>query len=265
MKSPFPGMDPYIEECGLFEDFHDDLISEMKHALARAVPEQYIVRTAERPYVVIAVTEGKDEHIFKPDVGIVATNGAGLAATAGAIAVAEAEDDTESIAMRAFIANDYRENFIEIYVNQPERVLVTCIEVLSPANKRPGTNGWDTYLRKRQGLLLGEANFVELDLLRGGERFPMLDPWPNSPYTLLVSHRMRAPKCRVWRGDFRKPLPPIPVPLLTPDSDVTLELQPMVDAIYARSKYARDIDYARPLSKPLTEDEASWFAAQWKH
>ena len=44
MKSPFPGMDPYIEACGLWGDFHHDLISEIKHALAQAVPERYLVR-----------------------------------------------------------------------------------------------------------------------------------------------------------------------------------------------------------------------------
>jgi hypothetical protein len=33
-ESPFPGMDPYIEACGLWEDFHGDLIAEMKRALA---------------------------------------------------------------------------------------------------------------------------------------------------------------------------------------------------------------------------------------
>jgi cob(I)alamin adenosyltransferase len=48
MKSPFPGMDPYIEECGLFEDFHDALISEIKHAVADVLPARYVVRTAER-------------------------------------------------------------------------------------------------------------------------------------------------------------------------------------------------------------------------
>ena len=26
MKSPFPGMDPYIEACGLWGDFHSHLI-----------------------------------------------------------------------------------------------------------------------------------------------------------------------------------------------------------------------------------------------
>ena len=58
MKSPFPGMDPYIEACGLWGDFHHDLISEIKHALARAAPERYLVRAEERSYIVLVEEEG---------------------------------------------------------------------------------------------------------------------------------------------------------------------------------------------------------------
>jgi Protein of unknown function (DUF4058) len=58
MRSPFPGMDPYIEACGLWGDFHHDLISEIKHALAQAAPERYLVRAGERSYVVLV----EDEH-----------------------------------------------------------------------------------------------------------------------------------------------------------------------------------------------------------
>ena len=187
MKSPFPGMDPYIEERGLFADFHDDLISEIKHALADVLPARYVVRTAERPYVVIAEPDGKDEHVFKPDVGVVSSSNPPTADVG--VGVAEPASETESVSMRAFIATEFRETFIEIYINEPERILVTCIEVLSPSNKRRDTEGWEVCLRKRQGLLLGAANLIEIDLLRGGERFPMLDPWPKSPYTLLVSRR----------------------------------------------------------------------------
>jgi hypothetical protein len=30
--------------------------------------------------------------------------------------------------------------------------------------------------------LLGDANLVEIDLLRSGSRMPMLDLWPDSPF-----------------------------------------------------------------------------------
>jgi hypothetical protein len=88
----------------------------------------------------------------------------------------------EPVLMRAFIEEEHRETFVEIYEATPEQRLVTRIEVLSPSNKRPHTPGWDIYHRKRQSLLPGDINLVEIDLLRGGRRMPMLDPWPDSPY-----------------------------------------------------------------------------------
>jgi len=208
MKSPFPGMDPYIEECGLFEEFHDDLIGELKRQLARSLPERYVVRSSERRYVVIAESEGKDEYRFKPDIGIVTH------APSVGTAVAEAAPEAKKVSMRAFISEEFRETFIEIYATKPERILVTCIEVLSPSNKRRDSAGWDLYLRKRQALLLGEANLVEIDLLRKGDRFPMLDPWPASPYAFLVCRRTRAPYCDVWPASYSEPLPTLHVPLL---------------------------------------------------
>jgi hypothetical protein len=44
MRCPFPGMDPYIEMCGLWDDFHADLIAEIKRAIAPQLPAHYAVR-----------------------------------------------------------------------------------------------------------------------------------------------------------------------------------------------------------------------------
>lgn len=92
--------------------------------------------------------------------------------------MALAEPDTENeetTVMRAFIEEEFRENFVEIYESAPNQRLVACIELLSPANKRPRSKGRKLYLRKRQSLMLGDVNLIEIDLLRGGERMPMLD------------------------------------------------------------------------------------------
>ena len=104
------------------------------------------------------------------------------------------------------------------------------------------------------------ANLVELDLLRGGQRMPMLDPWPSSPYTLLVARSNKAPSCLVWPAYFQRPLPSIPVPLLKPDPDIMLNLQAMIDAIYARSRYGRSIDYSQLLVPALSPEDSTWLA-----
>jgi hypothetical protein len=260
MQSPFPGMDPYIEQAPLFEDFHQGLIGEIARALAKAVPPRYLVRKGERPYVVLNEKDGQHKHVFQPDVGVVATKTAPAPAATKAAELAEANG--ESISMQAFITEEFRESFVEIYVTEPAREMVTCIEVLSPSNKRRGSEGWDQYLRKRRGLLMGSANLVEIDLLRNGERMPMLDAWPASPYVLLVARRHSAPTCRVWPAYFKRPLPIIPVPLLKPDADVPLNLQPMIEAIYTEFQYDRDIDYTQALAPPLTEEDSRWLADQ---
>ena len=58
MPSPFPGMDPYIEACDLWENFHHALIEKIADALEPALPENYVARSAERAYIVLVESEG---------------------------------------------------------------------------------------------------------------------------------------------------------------------------------------------------------------
>jgi hypothetical protein len=252
-KSPFPGMDPFIEAFGLWEDFHSHLIEEIARSLAETAPERYVVRTGERSYVVLAET-GQQEarHPFKPDVTLSHKEDALGKSTA----LAEAPAEAAAVTMRAFIEEPFRETFVEVRSAGRVSELVAAVEVLSPSNKRKGSPGWDEYLRKRQALLLGAAHFIEIDLLRGGQRMPMIDAWPESSYYLLLCRKSAAAVCKVWAAHALSPLPPIPVPLLPPDADLSLSLQPLVEAIYSRYRYARSIDYANASSARLSPQEA---------
>jgi hypothetical protein len=264
MKSPFPGMDPYIEACGLWGDFHGNLIAQIALHLAAVAPTRYLVRGGERSYLVLVESEGKVGHPFLPDVSVTTPRRSKKSAKKGGTAVAEpARHEAEAPhVLRAFIEDEHREKFVEIYEAEPEQRLVTTIEILSPSNKRPGTPGWDLYQRKRQSLLLGGVNLVEIDLLRGGQRPPMLDPWPASPYTLLVARARKPYACLVWEAHFQRPLPAIPVPLTKPDADIPLSLQPLIDTIYQCFRYDQSIDYTRPLTPPLSAEEAAWWLQQ---
>jgi len=264
MKSPFPGMDPFIESCGLWEDFHDDLIVDIKRVLAAATPDRYLVRTGERAYIVVADSDnGKTEHVFKPDVGLFTPQLQGVAtATQAAPTIGAPATDTEPETILAFVEERFTEQFIEVYESEPELHLVTCIEVLSPSNKRFGTEGWLVYKRKRQAKITGRVNFVEIDLLRGGQKMPMTKPWPQSPYTLMLCRSLTAPYCKVWKGFYQRTLPQIPIPLAGNDPDVQLDLQPLIDAIYVRNRYARSIDYTKPATPPLSPEESAWLEQQ---
>src|SRR6266511_3916447 len=148
MKSPFPGMDPYIELCGFWGDFHSRLIVHILEALETVLPRKYRVRTEQREVIELVEREGKDNRSMYPDVGVTGPLTRPRAVDSGGVAVAEPEVTGEPLALRAFIAEEFRDKFIEITTAEPERRLVTCIEVLSPTNKRPNSPGWDQYYRK---------------------------------------------------------------------------------------------------------------------
>jgi len=44
-------------------------------------------------------------------------------------------------------------------------------------------------LREREKVLLSQANLVEIDLLRGGERLPVIGRHPTCDYVIIVSRR----------------------------------------------------------------------------
>lgn len=255
MHSPFPGMDPFIEGSGKGEDFHNKLIADIERYLSETLPARYVVRMGERSYIdaLDPRSESGQNLLFKPEVGI---------KTATAVDRGSAEKvsllEDAALDMEGQAEVDFREVYLEIHELDPEERLVTGIEILSPANKRPGSVGWYQYERKRRVFLEGHASLVEMDLVRGGRRHAMVQPWPDSPYVLMVMRKADAPRCKVWPAHYRQPLPPLPIPLAPPDADIPLDLQRLVDGVHARSRYGQSIDYARPLRPPLPADDVTW-------
>ena len=47
MPSPFPGIDPYIEFCGRWQDFHSALLIYYRVALNESLPEDYVAQVEE--------------------------------------------------------------------------------------------------------------------------------------------------------------------------------------------------------------------------
>ena len=257
MKSPFPGMDPYIEACGLWED---SATTSSPMPPSSWQTWRRIDTSSERESLPISSLSSRRARRTIPFYPMSASP----RRTVSRKAVKRAAPPSRSRSRqksRTFCAphrDGIPQRFIEIYETAPEMRLVTTLEVLSPSNKRHGTPGWDLFRRKRQGVLLGDVNFVEIDLLRGGRRMPMLDPWPNSPYTLMVMRAKNPQLCRVWEASFQSPLPIIPVPLAKPDPDILLSLQPILDTIYQRFRYAQSINYAAELTPPLSAEESAW-------
>src|SRR4051812_43914067 len=69
MPSPFPGVDPFIEAQGYWEEFHWKYINYAQEALIERVPDDYEVRIAERLSLVYDPDPGPSCKIL-PDVAV---------------------------------------------------------------------------------------------------------------------------------------------------------------------------------------------------
>jgi hypothetical protein len=250
MPSPFPGMDPYLEDPSGWPGVHSRLINSISDILAPQLAPDYIVQIEERVYV--ASPEELSRRVIVPDLYLVEhgnTRATGAATTISPATLIEPLYDEE-----------VRDRFIEIRTARNNEV-VTTIEVLSPANKHPESTGRRQFLRKREAILSSLTHWIEIDLLRAGDR-PGEVAGRGDYYALLIRANTFGPY-EGWFADLRDPLPTIAVPLRQPDADVPLNLQAAINLVYERGYYAASIDYTRlvPLP-PLSLPDANWAAAR---
>lgn len=251
MKSPFPGMDPYLEAQELWSGFHNGLAYEIQGQLNEHIQPNYFARLT--PYVTYEVIEvGRTQGIY-PDVSVWQKQAPSPEPVPSTVAIMPAPVES-TVALEIPL----RTHSIEIRKTVTEE-LVTVIELLSPVNKRPGHEAYQDYQRKRRDLLRSEVHLLELDLLRGGERPPLVEPVPEAPYYAVLSREQRRPTVEVWPIHLVDPLPVLPVPLRPPDADTPLDLGKAVTSVYERGAYASQIDYRRPPPPPeLSELERNW-------
>ena len=251
MPSPFPGMDPYLENPALWFGFHNLLAAEITAYLNRRIQPRYFA--ALEPFIVYEmITVGRPKG-RRPDVSVIQPYPA-----RGAVAVLEPTITAAPVESEVEVEAPVQLYRVEIRASETEE-LVTAIEILSPANKRPGSRGLNEYLAKRQEILVSDAHLLELDLLRGGERPPLAKPVPAAPYYMVLSRVDERPRVGVWPVQLAERLPVLPVPLTEPDPDIPLDVNTVLAEVYERGAYAQRLDYRQPPPPPpLAEDEARW-------
>jgi len=193
-----------------------------------------------------------DRRSLRPD--IVVTGNPPVAGGAAVLAPAAARG---MVTVTLPMLEEEREPYIEIRLRDGGEV-VAVIELLSPANKRAGSNGHREYLEKRELVLQSSAHLVELDFLRGDARLPMRGELPPADGYALVSRAGRRPLAQVWPWTLRQPLPVIPIPLAGDDPDVLLDLQAVFTTVYDRAGYDYSLDYRRAPDPALSDADASW-------
>ena len=249
MPSPFPGMNPYLEQPAVWQDFHNALVLHIREALMPQVRPQFIVKLEEFVFIHEPPAEERGKLVGRPDVSILSD--------AGSRAVAVAEPRSENLAAIIAQLPDVeieKHSYIEIRDRQ-NRDLITLIEVLSPSNKQYGPDR-ETYSSKRSVLMHSPTSLVEIDLLRHGPRFP-LKGIDESDYRVMVSRRAMRPDVLAWAIQLSDRLPQIPIPLRGDFPDAQLDLQTLLDEVYDAAGYA-DYLYATPPDPPLTDEQNTW-------
>jgi len=251
-KSPFPGMDPFLEFH--WRDVHHALVTYTRDQLQQQLPAELLARMQER---VIIADQDQIAGSRYPDVHVVEFPSRGLG---GGTALA-VEEAVVAPYIVEYHATPLTETYIEILDAASGHRVVTVIEFLSPTNKLAGS-GREEYLRKRHECLDSGTHLVEVDLTRTGPRasvlpLDLIPPQHHSTYIVCVSRLTPRRQLEYYPIPLPTPLPSFRIPLRPKDQDVILRLQPLVDQAYANGRY-HTLDYRRALEPPLSQDEASW-------
>lgn len=251
MESPFPGMDPYLEQH--WRSVHHRLVTYAGDQLQAVLPRPFRVEVEERVFV--AGVDDRGRSIY-PDVYVVDREHAreSPGATTNRVAIAEPiviELPDEPIT----------ETYLEVIDAASGNQVIAAIEFLSPTNKQPG-DGNDLYVRKQREYRAAGVSQVEIDLTRQGDRslvLPMMaiPARDRSTYLACVRRGWVRLKIEAYPMPLGEPLPTIAIPLDDSHPDAPLELQALVDQCYRNGRYD-DIDYTVDPPPPLPPEEAAW-------
>ncbi len=252
MPSPFPGMDPWLEQRGVYPGVHNRAIAYLSEALNAVLPRPYYADIANR-----VVIEGEGEPgVREPDVGVFHPH---RPTGTGGVAVA---DPTEVRAVVVRVPRDeITEWLVEVRSTEEGDRLVTSLEVLSPSNK--GTDR-AVYRRKQRELIERRVNLIEVDLLRGGAHTTAV---PLTQLRQAVGafdchvcvYRPELPEeFEVYPIRLAQRLPVVRVPLRLDVPPVSVDLQTVFDRAYDVGNYDRRLRYTLPPDPPLTPEQQAW-------
>ena len=247
MSTPFPGMDPYLEHSDVWPDVHNSLIIALRDYLAPRVRLRYYVSIEQRAY---KQEPGGLSFFGRPDVAVVAEP-----VVAYEVAPTTHLRPVSAITVELPIPDILRETYLDVKDSDGE--IITCLEILSPANKVPG-RGRSMYEHKRRWVLESRTHLVEIDLLRGGLPMPAAGDGHGMHYRILVSREERRPKADLLPFTVRHLIPDFTLPLQRCDEDVTVPLNTLFHDLYDRAGYDLRVDYRSDPAPPLEGDDTAW-------
>lgn len=251
MPSPFPGMDPYLEQPGLWPEFHNRLLVAIADALGPELRPKYRVAIEKRVYQDAAA----DLQIGRPDAAVFRA-----ASETNRLPQRQGQVLVEPVMVELPMPEEVTERFLEIREVGTEAV-ITTLEILSPSNKRAG-KGRQLYEAKRLKVLGSQTHLVEIDLIRAFGSLPLRGAAATSLYRIVVSWVEQRPLAALYGFNLSEPIPSFPVPLQAEDPAIWIDLQDLVNGVYDRASYDLAIDYRQDPVPPLSLADAAW-AREW--
>lgn len=252
MKSPFPGMDPYLEHPTLWADVHDSLIAAIRDALVPLIAPKYFVGMQRFAYMLLA---GDKTYLGKPDVMV------GLVErplSTWTPALAPEVENVGVLEVEVPMQEEVDESYLEVREVTSGK-LITVVEILSPVNKSH-PEGREEYTEKRNRILGSRTNLVEIDLLRGGQPMTMFGNSTKTDYRILVSSGWQRPRAQLYGFNLRQPIPDFPLPLLPKEEQPIVHLNKVVHDLYTRARFDLRLDYSASPVPPLSAEDGKWAA-----
>ena len=249
MPSPFPGMNPYLENPDLWSEVHHRMITAIAIAIEPNLSMQYRVAIEKRTYLDDGAESVK---IAIPDVSVYTQSS--TPRQTGSTMTLPAQ--SEAVKVTIPVPEEKREGYLEIR-DVETGYIVTAIEVISPSNKRAGT-GRDTYERKRREVLSRPTNLVEIDLLRNGKPMRILSKVPRTDYRILVCRGNRRPNAELYGFSVRQEIPKFLLPLQPGDSEHLVDLQSLLVQVYNQARFDMAINYRLDPVPPLKSEDKIW-------
>ncbi len=245
MASPFPGMNPYLEQSDCWQDFHQRFLVHASEYLSNQLGSNYLVKVETR-LILHEIPDDERSFFGIADIGVASAYSS--ESTEGGVALLESP---VSLTLPEF--EEEKQTYLEIRDRRNRRV-ITVIELVSPSNKKG--NDRDVYLSKRLQILRSQTHFVEIDLCRGGPR-PSMPELPVCDYYALVGQNTNRRRIGFWPIGLRDPLPILPIPLDGDTPPARLDLKAVLDQTYDAARYGNYI-YQEAPDPPLSVADEAW-------
>ncbi len=241
-KPNFPGMNPYLEHPTIWPEVHYGLIGCLMRMLNRSITPKYRAALEKRVYTDTLLVGIPDTTVFE--------NAPRASTSTRPTAVLPSP---ERVQLPTVI--EVREPYLEIREISTNQV-ITVVEILSPANKRPG-EGRQKYLTKRQQVLSSPTHLVEIDLLRSGQSMPF-EGGRTAAYQIVISRSQERPSAERYPFDLPDAIPCFLFPLGAGDQEPVIDLAQLLEQACEDAAIDLSINYSQPPMPALAKDEQRW-------